>query len=78
MSKIAIPLPVSVEQIAVAVQQMSPAELERLLELVPEINNWFNQQTVIHARFYAMHNNLAAPYTVAKLPQVVHPAQVEL
>jgi len=42
------------------------------------INNWLNQQTVIQARFQAMHTDLTAPYTIAKLPQVVHLDHIEV
>jgi len=37
MSRAVWPMPVSVEQIAVVVQRMSPEERRRLLELVPEL-----------------------------------------
>jgi len=37
MSKTVFALPVSVEQIAAAIKQMSPAEQRRLLDLVPEL-----------------------------------------
>jgi len=38
MSELAFALPVSVEQIAVAVRQMSPGDKQRLLELVPDLS----------------------------------------
>ncbi|MEM7131265.1 MAG: hypothetical protein AAF702_33420 [Chloroflexota bacterium] len=37
MTEIAIPLPVSVEQIAAAVEMMSPVDLDRLLKLAPRL-----------------------------------------
>jgi hypothetical protein len=37
MSRAVWPMPVSVEQIAVVVQRMSPEERRRLVELVPEL-----------------------------------------
>jgi hypothetical protein len=37
MSRAVWPMPVSVEQIAVVVRQMSPEERRRLVELVPEL-----------------------------------------
>ena len=37
MSKSVLALPVSIEQLAVAIRRMSPADQQRLLELVPEL-----------------------------------------
>lgn len=39
MSQVAIPLPVTVEQTAAAIQQMSPDDQERLLELIPSLRS---------------------------------------
>jgi len=37
MTKSVLALPVTIEQIATAIKQMSPAERQRLFELVPEL-----------------------------------------
>jgi len=43
MSRAVWPMPVSVEQIAVVVQRMSPEERRRLLELAPELRQTATQ-----------------------------------
>lgn len=43
MSETVLALPVSVEQIAVVIKQMSPADRRRLLDLVPELRQAMTQ-----------------------------------
>jgi len=43
----------------------------------PMINQWAVRHSAIVERFEAMRNDIAVPYNQAKLPQVLHPGQIE-
>jgi len=42
------------------------------------INQWSVQQSAILERLAAMRNDVSAPYNQAKLPQVLHPEQIDV
>lgn len=43
----------------------------------PMINQWSVRHSAIEARLEAMQNDVSVPYSLAKLPQVLHPEQIE-
>jgi len=43
----------------------------------PMINQWSVQHSAIVGRLKAMQNDISVPYSQAKLPQVLHPEQIE-
>jgi len=43
----------------------------------PMINQWSVQHSAIAERLEAMQNDISVPYSQAKLPQVLHPEQIE-
>jgi hypothetical protein len=41
------------------------------------INQWLMQHSAIEERLEAMRKDISEPYSQAKLPQVLHPEQIE-
>ena len=72
MSQAVFALPVSVEQLATAIRQMSAADRQRLLILVPELRQEATQLPLV-----TMQRNLPRPYCQASLPQVMHPEDID-
>jgi len=82
MSRAIWPMPVSVEQIAVVVRQMSPEEQRRLVELAPELRRVLAPvrtllQAIESARVLkAMRRDLQPPYDRVALPRVLRPEEI--